>query len=183
MLSSEKIKLYNQLQVPGSHMKPFGHHRIHLLGKSDCGLLVVQNSTNGQVVPTTYNGISYRASSLSLGNGLVLCDKTGDVAGWGEMYSCDPSETEEEQNNPYGSEKVVIEKPCLLLGNRQIRKVSSGKGYFLMLSMSGSVWSMGVNKYGQLGLGNFKIGQECTEPQEISWDGVKCPFMVDIKAT
>ena len=48
-----------------------------------------------------------------------------------------------------------IEQPFLILDKCFIRKVSCGLGYALMLSSLGIVWSFGINKYGQLGLGDY----------------------------
>jgi alpha-tubulin suppressor-like RCC1 family protein len=55
------------------------------------------------------------------------------------------------------NENIKIESPVLLLSDKQIRKVSCGMGYFLMLSRFGGIWSMGFNHFGQLGLGNFNM--------------------------
>jgi alpha-tubulin suppressor-like RCC1 family protein len=55
---------------------------------------------------------------------------------------------------------LKLETPCLLLGGKQIRKVSCGNGYFLMLNTFGSIFSMGYNHFGQLGIGNYNSGEE-----------------------
>jgi alpha-tubulin suppressor-like RCC1 family protein len=57
-----------------------------------------------------------------------------------------------------------VDPPCLLLPNKQIRKVSCGNGYCLMASSFGAVFSMGCNHFGQLGLGHFNAGKENMDP-------------------
>ena len=86
---SERIVLYNELQVPGHDESLFTDYLVAMVGRSEGGLLIDKKSTNGEIIPMVHNGLVYRASSISIGNGLILCDKRGDVAGWGEMYSPD----------------------------------------------------------------------------------------------
>jgi alpha-tubulin suppressor-like RCC1 family protein len=77
-----------------------------------------------------------------------------------------------------------IEDPCLLLGNQHISKVSCGGGYCLMLSIFGTIFSMGTNAYGQLGMGHFDSSQSNMAPVEISKITDKgSKFIVDVKAT
>lgn len=77
-----------------------------------------------------------------------------------------------------------MEPPCLLLANKQIRKVSCGNGYCLMASTFGAVFSMGSNQFGQLGLGHFNSGEENMNPAEIcKFTNSTSSFIVDIQAT
>lgn len=53
-----------------------------------------------------------------------------------------------------------------------------------MLSIFGSIYSMGTNHNGQLGLGNFNEGIMNIEPHEIcKFTTENSPFIVDIKAS
>ena len=57
-------------------------YSVQMLGSSKGGLLIDEETTHGKITPLAYVGIS-KARSLSMGNSLMLCDKRGDVAGWG----------------------------------------------------------------------------------------------------
>lgn len=57
-------------------------------------------------------------------------------------------------------------------------------GYFLMLSSWGNIWSMGINHFGQLGLGNFDSDLDCMNPRRIcKFTSGSSHFFVDIHAT
>ena len=60
---------------------------------------------------------------------------------------------------------LKIEPPYLLLQKKQIRKVSCGSGYCLMVSIFGAVFTMGSNQFGQLGLGHFENGEQNMYPR------------------
>lgn len=53
-----------------------------------------------------------------------------------------------------------------------------------MLSTFGSIYSMGFNQFGQLGLGNYNVGRDNMDPREIcKLTSTSAAFITDVKAT
>lgn len=80
--------------------------------------------------------------------------------------------------------QLRVENPFNLLSGKYVRKVSCGTHHYLMVTISGSLYSMGWNFYGQLGLGNLEfIGPEASEPQEVfKFSNSQSPFLEDVLA-
>ena len=57
-------------------------------------------------------------------------------------------------------------------GGEKLKQVAAGKFHTLFLTESGRVYSIGFNKYGQLGVAN-SMYMHAEEPIEVFTDGVK----------
>ena len=53
-----------------------------------------------------------------------------------------------------------VEKPFIFEKVKQIRSISCGYGYTLMVDIWGKVWSIGFNNQGQLGLGHCNSNEQ-----------------------
>jgi alpha-tubulin suppressor-like RCC1 family protein len=53
-----------------------------------------------------------------------------------------------------------VEKPFFIEKGKQIRSISCGYGYTLIVDIWGKVWSMGFNNQGQLGLGHCNSNEQ-----------------------
>ena len=147
--------LYNDWEVkPGTQ-----NNNSWIVGVSDCG---VRTDESLKLVK-----MQHKCKEISLYQSATVCDSYGNCASWGLSYY-----TENVEDEPTETEGDVlmhlqknqrVESPFLVFdSNKYIRKVSCGMGFTLMLSSLGELWSMGFNKFGQLGLSHFNSTYENT---------------------
>ena len=99
-----------------------------------------------------------------------------------------PREEEDEEALPaefgyFSMNGYRIEKPCHVLEQNNIRKVSCGEGYCLMADCLGRVWSFGLNSSGQLGLGHNNHEIDTSDPTIIEFLKNEKIFIVDVYAS
>lgn len=119
---------------------------VHVFGKSDASTKVTAFET--------FNIVDVFAG----GDHMFAVSDKGQVYGWG--------------GNQYGqlgwkdaSDNVIVNVPKSIkfLQSRKVVQVSCGKCHSLMLLHDGSLYSMGDNEYGQLGIGNYSTPPQPNE--------------------
>lgn len=159
--STEELVAYNEMAVRGSRDLPLKDCQLYLLGVSTNGLKYCGGMEESEPLLFGYNGRPHPVRTVSLGNAALTCDAEGNVAAWGKMYF----PTEESQDLDFEDEimHLRVETPFSLLEKRYVRKVSCGTQHYLMVTIFGSLYSMGCNSFGQLGLGDLNfVGPEAT---------------------
>lgn len=81
--STEKIVIFNELDLLNAKKEAFKNKNIYLLGQSECGLKYTDKEQTKEEEMVIF---PFQGKHLSMKNGALMCDEFGDVASWGQMY-------------------------------------------------------------------------------------------------
>ncbi|XP_039273158.2 putative E3 ubiquitin-protein ligase HERC4 [Styela clava] len=149
-------------RVPASNWE-----NIKFLAVSNCQCCILLN--DGSVHTFGNSDSSTKVTALetfnivdifSGGDHVFAVSDRGQVYGWGENQHGQLGLEDSSSNNLL----VKVPKSIKFLQSRRVVQISCGKFHSLMLLHDGTIYSMGDNEYGQLGIGSYSPS---SQPYEI----------------